>query len=56
MPKKDVITVIVTVFIAVALVKELSKQLPEFGFYGLGIIAAFVAGAVWYYKNKYWKE
>lgn len=56
MPSKDIITVILTVFIAVVLVKELSSQLPEFGFYGWGLVAAFVAGAGWYFKNKYWKE
>ena len=54
MANKDIISVIVIVFIAVVLVKELSSQVPEFGFYGLGLIAAFVAGAGWYYKNKYW--
>ena len=53
MPKKEIITVIVTVFIAVVLVKTLSEEVPEFGFHGWSIVAAFVAGAVFYFKHKY---
>lgn len=55
MPKKEIITIIFTIFVAVVIVKELSKSVPEFGFYGWGLITAFCAGAGWYFKEKYWK-
>lgn len=53
MTKENIIMVILTVFIAVILVKVLSQEVPEFGYYGWGLIAAFVAGAIYYFKNKY---
>ena len=53
MAKDNIILVIITVYVAIVIVQELSKQTPSFGVYGWGIIAAFVSGAIYYYKNKY---
>ena len=55
MVKNNILTVIITVFVAVVIVKVLSEEVPEFGYYGWGLIAAFVAGAGYYFKNKYFK-
>ena len=56
MPKNELISVIITVFLAVVIVDSLSEAFPTFTIYGWGLISAFVAGAGWYFRNKYFKD
>lgn len=53
---KDLIGVLLILFIAIVLVVELSKDYPEFAIYGWGIIVAYAGGSGYYFKKKYWDK